>query len=88
MSISRPSSSGRARSVAAQDKKSSMRAAGSSHASSRPTWTRRLVKSGSSSASSPRTSSREAGFVGSIVIGARVMPKGSTKPSGAIASDR
>ncbi len=65
-----------------------MRPAGSSHASSSPTWTLRLVKSGSSSARSSRTSASEPGLVGSIVIGGRVMPNGSTKPSGAIASGR
>ena len=65
-----------------------MRAGGSSHASSSPTWTRRLVNSGSNSASSSRTSASEAGLLGSIVIGCRVMPNGSTKPSGAMASGR
>ena len=63
-----------------------MRVCGSSHASSRPTCTRRLVNSGSSSASSSRTSSSEPGFVGSSVIGGRRMPYGSVKPSGSIAS--
>ncbi len=65
-----------------------MRVAGSSHASSSPTCTRRLLNSGSNSPSSSRTSASEAGFPGSIVMGWRVMPNGSTKPSGSMASGR
>ena len=54
ISMSCPASSGRARSVATQARKSSIRVCGSSHASSRPTCTRRLAKRGSNSANSPR----------------------------------